>query len=170
MQKWLRFAPPSVVFEKGFAFGSVSPAPLLHSASCLLRLDCRRLADGALRHGAGRGCGRAVRLAEAETAAFVTGGTLVLYCGRYAISALRGGDGEREAAMRAGPVGTVFSLGAGLLLSGYGLFALPPGFAGCELGTRARRRPAVSATWFVSLLMPVSLRGNLSLSVRGISR
>ena len=61
----------------------------------------------------------------AAFAAFVTGGTLVLYCGRYAISALRGGDGEREEAMRAGPVGTALSLVAGLLLSGYGLFALP---------------------------------------------
>ena len=77
--------------------------------------------DAELRFGADR----------RETTAFaalVTGGTLTLYGGRYALSALSGRAGDREEAMRAGPVAAAVSLSAGLLLSGYGFFALPWGF------------------------------------------
>lgn len=134
-QKWRRLRRPACV---GFSRKnpSLSPGearPLLPYAFRLLTLFFRLwLAGGwqtalcatALAVDAG------VRFAlpKAETAAFaafVTGGALVLYCGRYAILAMRGGAGEREEVLRAGPVGTALTLIAGLLLSGYGMVVLP---------------------------------------------
>jgi 4-hydroxybenzoate polyprenyltransferase len=62
-------------------------------------------------------------------AAFTFGGTLALYGGRYALSALRGGDGERETALLTSPAPIFVSLSVGLLLSGYGAWMLPWTFA-----------------------------------------
>lgn len=65
----------------------------------------------------------------AAFAALAGGGTLALYGGRYALSALRGSAGEREEALRAAPAFMLFSWLVGATLAGAGALALPWTFA-----------------------------------------
>lgn len=105
-----------------------------------LRHPFRRIADARIGGGWQTALGAAALAADAGMrfgaarrevvafALFTLGGTLTLYGGRYALSALRGGSGEREEALRAGPGFTWFSWGVGMVFSGYGVWVLPASF------------------------------------------